>query len=89
MERPKLTFDPEPDYSDAGRKDKISGSVGLWVNIGADGLVNDVCVARSLRADMDERAVARVKTWRFEPARKDGVAVAANLYMEVNFNIKK
>ena len=88
MTQPKVIFDPEPNYSDAGSKDKINGSVGLWVNISADGLVTDVCVARSLRADMDERAIATLKTWRFEPARKDGVAFAAKLYIEVDFHVQ-
>jgi TonB family protein len=82
---PKALYHPEPEFTDAARKNKLSGYVVLFVKIGADGKVEDVCVAKSLRADLDDSAVRTVKTWRFEPAQRNGVAVAAATSVEVGF----
>jgi protein TonB len=78
-------YKPDPEYSDAARRDKLNGSVELGVDIGEDGSVRAVCVARSLRADLDGQAVGAVKTWRFEPARRDGVAIPWYAIVDVVF----
>jgi len=85
---PRAIYHPDPDYTSAALKSKVTGSVGLMVNIGSDGWVKDVCVARSLRPDLDESAMTTIKTWRFEPAQKNGVAVAAVTFVEVSFNLQ-
>lgn len=85
---PKPIYQPDPEYSDAARRDKLSGSVELGVDIGEDGKVRAVCVARSLRADLDAQAVGAVKTWRFEPARKDGVTIPWYAMVNVVFLLK-
>jgi TonB family protein len=36
---------------------------------------------------LDEKAVAAVQQWRFEPARKDGHPVPARIYVEVDFHL--
>jgi TonB family protein len=36
---------------------------------------------------LDEKALEAVRTWRFEPARKDGVPVAVQISVEVNFRL--
>lgn len=72
---PKAIYAPNAEYSDAARRDKLNGTVELGVDIGDDGQVRAVCIARSLRADLDAQAVAAVKTWRFEPARREGAAI--------------
>ena len=36
---------------------------------------------------MDEKAVQAVRTWRFEPAKKDGLPVAVQINIEVNFRL--
>ena len=42
---------------------------------------------RSLGLGLDEKALDAVRTWRFEPARKDGVPVAVQINVEVNFRL--
>jgi TonB family protein len=37
--------------------------------------------------DLDDRAVEKVKTWRFEPATRDGQRVAVEMPIEVSFNL--
>ena len=52
------------------------------------GRVQRARVTRSLRADLDDNAVATLKTWRFEPARRDGQAVPAQIVVTMSFNVK-
>jgi outer membrane biosynthesis protein TonB len=35
---------------------------------------------------MDKKAVERVKTWKFNPSRKNGVPVAVEMNIEVAFH---
>jgi TonB family protein len=84
---PKVIYDPQPDYSDEARKAKFQGVVVLWCVVGADGRVRDVRVQRSLGMGLDEKAIEAVRTWKFEPARKDGVAVPVQVAVEINFHL--
>jgi TonB family protein len=84
---PRAIYKPEPDYSDEARKVGFQGVVVLWAVIGADGRPVKLGVARSLGMGLDEKAVAAVQQWRFEPARKDGHPVAARIYVEVDFHL--
>jgi TonB family protein len=42
-------------------------------------------VARSLGFGLDEKAIEAVRQWRFKPATKNGVPVAAPATIEVRF----
>ena len=84
---PKALDDPEPDYSDEARKAKRQGSVVLWVVVGADGRPHEIKVQRSLGMGLDEKAVEAVRRWKFDPAKKDGQAVAVQIFVEVNFRL--
>lgn len=84
---PKLIHKVEPDYTAAARDAKIEGGVLLEVVIEADGRIEEAKVLRSLDEGLDANAIAAVKTWRFEPARKDGEPVAVSARIEVNFRL--
>jgi len=84
---PKVLYDPDPDYSDAARKAKYQGTVVLWVVVGADGRPHEISVRRSLGMGLDEKAVEAVRRWKFDPAKKDGQAVAVQISIEVNFRL--
>ncbi|MGA2991389.1 MAG: energy transducer TonB [Candidatus Korobacteraceae bacterium] len=84
---PRVVYDPDPDYSEEARKAKTQGTVVLWVIIGPDGRPRDITVQRSLGRGLDEKAVEAVRNWKFEPARKDGQAVAVQIAIEVNFRL--
>ena len=73
--------------SNEARIAKFQGDVLLWVVVGADGIPRDVRVRRSLGMGLDEKAIAAVRTWRFEPAMKDGQAVPVQVSIEVNFRL--
>jgi periplasmic protein TonB len=48
-----------------------------------EGNVTKVKVVRSLTPDMDKKTVEGVKTWKFNPSRKNGVPVAVEMNIEV------
>lgn len=84
---PRAIFAPDPEYSEEARKAKWQGTVVLWVVIGPDGKPRDVRVQRSLGMGLDEKAIEAVRSWKFEPAKKDGQPVAVQVNVEVNFRL--
>lgn len=84
---PRPIYSPDPEYSDEARKAKYQGVVVLAVIIGPDGRPRDIHLARPLGMGLDEKAIEAVKTWRFEPAKKDNQAVAVAVSIEVSFNL--
>jgi protein TonB len=84
---PRAVYAPDPEYSEEARKAKYQGTVVLWIVVGPDGRVHDMRVSRALGLGLDEKALEAVKQWRFEPARKDGQAVAVQVNIEVNFRL--
>ena len=84
---PRTIYAPDPQYSDQARSVKFTGSVLLWLIVGADGLPKDIRIVRSVGLGLDERALDTVKTWRFEPGRKDGQPVATQINVEVSFRL--
>jgi periplasmic protein TonB len=84
---PKPIYTPDPEYTDAARRDKIQGVAVVKLSLDVDGVPHDIKILRSLRSDLDVKAVEAVAKWRFEPARKDGVPVAMPLTVEVSFRL--
>ncbi|HYP08272.1 MAG TPA: energy transducer TonB [Bryobacteraceae bacterium] len=84
---PRPIYKPDPRYTDEAREAKISGSVLVSLVIEADGTTSDIVLKRGLHPGLDENAVAAVKTWKFEPARKNGVPVAVVANIEVHFRL--
>jgi TonB family protein len=84
---PRVLYSPDPDYSEQARKAKYQGTVTLWLIVGPDGRPRDVRIARSLGMGLDEKAIAAVRQWKFEPAMKDGRPVAVQINVEVNFRL--
>ncbi|HWY22103.1 MAG TPA: energy transducer TonB [Candidatus Acidoferrum sp.] len=84
---PKPIYNPDPTYVDKARKKKINGVVVVAMIVTAEGKVRDVKVIKSLDPDLDKQAIAAVRTWKFEPATKDGKPVAVHLKTEVDFRL--
>ena len=84
---PKPVYRPNPEYSEKARKQKINGVVVLAMTVTAEGNVRDVKVIGSLDPGLDKQAIAAVRTWKFEPALKDGKPVAVHLKTETNFRL--
>jgi protein TonB len=84
---PRVIYNPDPEYSEEARKVKHQGVCVLWLVVGPDGKPRDIRVARTLGLGLDEKAIEAVRTWRFEPAMKDGKPVAVQINVEVNFRL--
>lgn len=84
---PKAVYSPDPEYSEEARKAKYQGVCVLWLVVGPDGKPRDIKVARTLGLGLDEKAIEAVKTWRFDPAIKDGKPVAVQINVEVQFRL--
>jgi TonB family protein len=84
---PRVIYAPEPEFSEEARKSKYQGDVVLLATIGADGRPRDLTVVRSLGMGLDEKALEKVRTWRFDPAKKDGHPVAVPMNIIVNFHL--
>jgi len=84
---PKIIYQPDPEYSEEARKAKYSGTCMLWLVVGPDGKPRDIRVARTLGLGLDEKAIEAVRTWRFEPAMRDGRPVAVMINVEVSFRL--
>lgn len=84
---PVAKFTPEPDFSEEARKAKYQGVVVLAAIIGPDGRPRNIHVVRALGMGLDEKAVERVKTWLFEPGKKNGTPVAVAMNLEVDFHL--
>lgn len=84
---PRAIYSPDPEFSDEARKAKYQGVVVLNIIVGTDGKVHNPRVVRSLGMGLDEKAVEGIKTWKFDPSKKDGRAVAVEMNIEVTFNL--
>jgi protein TonB len=55
--------------------------------IDASGNVADVEVVRPVDRGLDESAAQTLRTWKFEPATKDGKPVPVKVVVEVSFRL--
>jgi TonB family protein len=55
--------------------------------IGSDGRPRNLHIVRSLGMGLDQKAMEKVKTWLFEPGKKDGQPVAVAMNIEVDFHL--
>lgn len=91
----KITRDPSPVASNQAPKypaqalrSGVEGSVSVRVEVDADGIPTDVKVVErsgERSRDLDRAVTDAVRKWRFEPAMKDGKAVAGAVVVPVEF----
>jgi TonB family protein len=84
---PRIKYQSSPEYSEEARSASYEGTCLLRLIVGPDGNPRDIKVARTLGMGLDEKAIDAVRTWTFEPARKDGKPVAVLINIEVNFRL--
>ena len=76
-----------PQYTEAGRRNKISGIITLRVEFLADGTVGKVQLLNQLGSGLDENAVAAARKAVFLPAVKDGKFVSFVTQVVMSFNL--
>lgn len=85
---PKKIYAPTPLYTEEARQGRIQGVVLLHAVIDAEGKVSTIEVLKGLPLGLSESAVETVKTWRWEPARRDGVPVPVYFTLTVSFSLQ-
>lgn len=84
----KLPLNPAPRYPREALVAGIEGRVLIRVAVRADGTVDTAHITTSSgSAILDEAALEAVLTWRFDPARRGGQAVAYDVLVPVRFSI--
>lgn len=84
---PRALNQSDPEYAEEARRIKYQGVVILTGTVEPDGDFDNLCVEQPLGYELDERAMAAVKTWKFEPATKDGQTVPVRISVEVSFHL--
>ena len=84
---PRAIDQPDPEYSEEGRKAKYQGTAILGLTVGGDGLPYDICVLEALGHGLDEKAIEAVQHWTFKPGVKDGHGVPVRVSVETTFRI--
>lgn len=79
---------PAPEYPVAAVRAGDEGTVLVRVEIDAAGKPGNVELAqRSRSRDLDRAALSAVRNWTFEPAIRDGKAVASTVQVPVDFRL--
>jgi len=77
----------EAEYSDKGRREKISGACLITLVVDTHGMPQGLKMVRSLEPSMDANALAAVERYRFGPAMLNGEPVPVRITVEVNFRL--
>lgn len=87
---PRLVRDARPTYPASARNQGISGSVGVRVLVGVDGVPESVTVVSSSgNSAVDDSVVQAAYKWRFDPSRdKYGQKVRCNTRRTITFNLR-
>ena len=84
---PTVLHKREPSYTEEARRANVSGTVVLGVVVSPEGKARNIRVVRSLGYGLDQKAVEAVESWEFRPGMKDGMPVAVQANIEVNFRL--
>ncbi len=85
--RARVISKPEPQYTEAARRNQITGTVVLRVIFTRSGEVTNIRAVSSLPEGLTEKAIAAAREIRFVPATKYGRPVSVYMQLEYNFNL--
>jgi len=88
VQAPVKVYAPQPIYTEEARAARVQGVVILRAIIDDGGQVVDVQVIKGLPLGMSEQTVDTVKTWRFDPATRNGQPVPVYFNFTVNFSLQ-
>jgi TonB family protein len=83
---PKLVYAADPKIPDSFRRKKEAEAlVVVALIVDTEGLPQKISIARSFSPELDQSAIEAVSTYRFKPARKNGIPVPVRVNIEVTF----
>lgn len=87
IQAPTKIKDVRPVYPESAKAEGRRGIVIIEAVIGADGLVDEAKVIRSIGDDLDNAAIDAVLRWEFVPTKLNGRAVPVIMTVTVNFTL--
>jgi TonB family protein len=84
---PRVIEAVDPEFPPEELASGLTPSVVLHVTIDAEGVVQEAHVDHTAGEHFDREALAAVRRWRFEPARRGDRAVPARIRVEVRFTL--
>jgi protein TonB len=84
---PKCYYMPNPPFSEGARKSKLNGTVSVEAVINSEGRLEQERIIRGLPDGLNETTIATMKTWKCNPALKDGKPVPTLVKFDVSFRL--
>ncbi|MDB4990875.1 MAG: hypothetical protein JWN04_6053 [Myxococcaceae bacterium] len=84
---PSLKEHPDASYPPEARQAGLEGNVELELTVDAAGQVSEARVVTPAGHGFDEAALAAVRSWTFEPARRDGQAIVSTVQLTYPFTL--
>lgn len=84
---PRATHQVDPEFSEEARRAKYKGRMTLCFVVDPSGSVRDIEIVSPLGMGLDEKAVAAVGAWKFQPGMKAGTPVAVKIQVAVEFDL--
>jgi protein TonB len=75
----------KPRYPELARPLRQRGSVIVEMVVGETGETRDLRIVESAGVFLDEAALQALRSWRYEPAQKDGVKVVSAVRVKLDF----
>jgi len=91
LQMPVVVKDSNPKlYTREDVQAGVQGAIALDVTIGPDGRVRDAMITDGLPASpaIEERAVAALSEWRFQPATLNGQTVAVRITVRFTMSLR-
>ncbi len=84
---PECIHCPPPEYTNAARKVKFTGTVVLMVTVTEEGRASDIGVIKGVPYGLNEAAIKAVSAWSFRPATYGGKPIATRVPIETTFRL--
>lgn len=85
---PQLLYSTTPAYPESARAADVEGIVMVGLTISVSGTVTSAWVESSSgNSTLDQAAVNSVYSWRFAPAKQNGVAIEVQARLPVSFTL--
>jgi TonB family protein len=86
-EAPQIRVGAHPEYPEWARRQGITGSVVLDIEVLASGNIGQIDVVTSLMPDLDRAAIEAVRKWQMQPAMSGGQPVSVWLRQSIRFTL--
>ena len=87
IEPPHCSYMPNPEFTDAARSVKFSGTLIVEAIVTKRGTVEEARISRGLPYGLNQNSLRTLKNWRCEPAKRDGEPLAVLVPFEVAFRL--